>query len=80
MKRLGVEDTAEGRKMLQEHFDTVVKDDSNVLSTFKNEYGNFEIRESLFAGPSGKFAKFKSTWEILSDGNRRLTTVIPIGK
>ncbi len=79
MKRLGVADNAEGRALLQEHFDKAVRDPTNVSSEFENQFGRFEVRESLFAGPSGKFAQFRSTWEVMDDGSRRLTTVIPIG-
>ena len=79
MKRLGLYDDAVGRGHLQRHFDDVVNDSTNITGSYSNKFGNFETRESLFAGPSGQFSKFESTWEILSDGTRRLTTVIPFG-
>ncbi len=79
MRRLGLWDDAAGRARLQSHFDDVVNDPTNITQSFSNKFGNFEVRESLFAGPSGQFAKFETTWEILSDGTRRLTTVIPFG-
>jgi hypothetical protein len=79
IKRLGVMDNEVGRQLLQNHFDAVVRDGANVVETFTNQYGTYEVRESLFAGPSGQFAKFRSTWEILSDGTRRLTSVEPYG-
>jgi len=37
----------------------------------------FITKDSLFAGPSGKFAHFESTWEVMNDGTLRLTTMIP---
>lgn len=79
MKRLGLYDDAVGRGHLQRHFDGVVNDPTNITRSYSNKFGNFETRDSLFAGPSGQFAKFESTWEILADGTRRLTTVIPFG-
>lgn len=78
MARLGVPDSSEGRAILMQHFDTVVRDPRAVTKTWANEFGAFEARESLFAGPGG-FAKFETTWQVLADGTRRLTTVIPMG-
>jgi len=75
MKRLGIPDNSNGRFLLQNHFDGVVNDPSNIIKTWTNQNSQFEIRESLFSGPGG-FAKFESAWEIMSDGSRRFTTVI----
>ncbi|WP_211314281.1 hypothetical protein, partial [Salinicola socius] len=77
MKRLGVPDTVAGRKMLTEHLQAAVNTEGNIARTFSNQYGNFEVRESLFMGSSGQAAKFESTFQILEDGTRRLSTVIP---
>lgn len=43
-----------------------------------NQYGKFEVKESLFVGPSGKAANFQSTFQVLDDGTRKLSTVIPL--
>jgi len=75
MRRLGILNDANGRILLQNHFDVVVNDPSNVIKTWTNKNSQFEIRESLFSGPGG-FAKFESAREIMSDGTRRFTTVI----
>lgn len=77
LARVGVHDTTAGRSLLQQHFDTVVRRRGNVLKQFSTEYGTFQIRESLFAGPGG-FLKLESTWQVTKDG-LRLTTVIPMG-
>ena len=77
MKRLGVPDDAEGRPMLIEHWEAAVSTEGSLARTIVNNRGTFEVRESLFMGPSGKAAKFESTFEVLEDGTRRLTTVIP---
>ncbi|WP_244976976.1 pre-toxin TG domain-containing protein [Achromobacter dolens] len=77
MKRLGIPDTVAGRKMLSEHLAQSVKSEGNVSRIFSNQYGNFEVRESLFIGPSGNAAKFESTFQVLEDGTRRLSTIIP---
>jgi filamentous hemagglutinin len=73
LARIGVYDSVEGRALLQRHFDDVVSSDGNIA----NDYGEFQIRDSLFAGPGG-FVYFETTWQI-TDGGLRLTTVIPKG-
>jgi hypothetical protein len=80
MNRLGLSDTSEGRQILTEHLNKVVNDQNTVVREFVNSHGvKCEIRESLLAGPSNKFAKIESGWEVLSNGNRRLITIIPKG-
>ncbi|RAS68852.1 tachylectin [Lentzea atacamensis] len=44
---------------------------------YTDEYGTFQIRDSLFAGPGG-FLHFESAWQVTPDG-LRLTTIIPKG-
>lgn len=78
MKRLGVPDNASGYQMLTEHLALSVKTEGNVVNTFTNQFGKFEVRESLFMGPSGKAANFQSTFQVLEDGTRKLSTIIPI--
>jgi hypothetical protein len=78
MKRLGVPDTAAGRQMLTAHFEKSATTQGNVIHSFSNEYGKFEVRESLFIGPSGKAINLQTTFHVLEDGTRRLSTVIPI--
>jgi filamentous hemagglutinin len=77
MKRLGVPDTAVGRQILSEHLALSVKAEGNVIRTYSNQYGKFEVRESLFIGPSGQAAKFESTFKILEGGTRQFITAIP---
>ncbi len=79
MKRLGVPDTLEGHQMLRRHLEDAASRTDNITRTFTNQYGTYEVHESLFAGPSGQFAKFESTWQVLATKQRRLTTVIPYG-
>jgi len=78
MKRIGIQDSAEGRDVLRAHFENVAKDPSNITQTFSNQYGAFEVRESLFFGPGGH-VKFESTWQVLEGGVRRFVTAIPFG-
>lgn len=80
MKRLGVPDTPSGQQMLSQHLTQSVKAEGNVVNIFSNQYGVFEVRESLFMGPSGKAANLQSTFKILLDGTRRLSTDIPLHK
>ena len=81
MKQLGVPDTPEGYKMLADHLTDAARNPLNTVGGYPKNIDNvtsyFVTKESLFAGPSGKFAQFDSTWEVLSDGTLRLTTVIP---
>jgi hypothetical protein len=79
MKRLGLSDTPESHAYIRKHLESVPENPSNILRSFHNEHGNFEIRESLVSGPSGKFSLFESAWEVMPDGTRRLTSVIPKG-
>jgi len=76
--RVGVHDTAAGRALLRSHFEDVAASRSNILRSFTNEYGVFQVRESLFAGPGG-FLRFESTWQVLPGGGSRLVTAIPFG-
>jgi hypothetical protein len=77
LARIGVYDNAAGRALILSHLDEVVNDSSNIARTFSNQYGDFQLRDSLFSGP-GALLKFESTWQVSSDG-LRLTTVIPMG-
>jgi RHS repeat-associated protein len=80
MKRLGVPDSPEGHAMLMDHLQQSALQGNNVVSTRTSEYGEQMVKESLFAGPSGKFALFRSAWIRDSvTGELRLTTLIPIG-
>lgn len=79
MQRLGVPNNTYGRNLLTEHFSNVTQNNNNIVRTFSTQYGNFEVRESLFAGPSGKFVKFETTYQVLPNGTRVFNTVIPKG-
>jgi len=78
LARIGVYKTAEGQALLQSHFEGLVTDPSNIVRTFANQYGAFQVRESLFAGRGG-ILKFESTWQVLEDAVFRFTTAIPFG-
>ena len=78
LARVGVHDTAAGRELLRSHLEKVASDPSNVARTFSNQWGDFVVKESLFAGPAG-FLKLESTWQVLKDGGLRFTTLIPLG-
>jgi filamentous hemagglutinin len=58
MKRLGVTDDMNGHAMLAEHFTVATKDPSNIVKKYTDQFGSFEVRESLFIGPSGKATMF----------------------
>ena len=77
MKRLGVTDDIKGYSVLAEHFTTATKDPNNIIKSYTNQYGNFEVRESFFIGPSGKATIFESTFEVMKDGSHKFITTIP---
>ncbi len=76
MKRLGIHDTAAGRSFLSEHLAASAKAQGNLVRSFSNSYGAFEVRESLLIGPSGRSARLESTFQVLESGTRRFSTVI----
>ncbi|YCI28380.1 hypothetical protein M1E08_15980 [Erwinia sp. PK3-005] len=77
MNRLGVTNDLNGHSILAEHFTNITKEPGNILKKYSDKYGNFELRESFFMGPSGKATTFESTFEVMSDGTRRFITTIP---
>ena len=77
MKRLGILDNASGQSVLVEHFQTAVRSEKNIIDTFTNQNGLFEVRESLLIGPSGRAAKLETTFQVMPDGTRRFVTTIP---
>lgn len=79
MKVLGVKNNSKGHALLEEHFKKVVQNNDNVVKSFSNDYGVFEVRSSLFIGPSGKAIKFETTFQVLNDGVRKFNTLIPKG-
>jgi len=78
MKRLGVPDSTAGHQMLTEHFAAAAHAEGNVLRTFSNQYGTFEVRDSLFIGPSGKAVRFETTFQVLAGGRRQFSTTITL--
>jgi hypothetical protein len=58
----------------------VVNNPKMLIDTFTNSHGNFEMRMSSFAGPSGALAQFKTTWQVMADGARRFSTIVPYGE
>ncbi len=77
MKSLGVSDSPAGHKFLSDHFAQVANTPGNISRTFSTKHGNFETRESLFVGPSGKAVKFETTFKLEADGSRSFSTTIP---
>ncbi len=83
MQRLGLWNTPEGREIVREHLQQVLQTNNNVVEqftkTFVDKTGttvktDIEVRESLLVGASGKFAKVKSSWEVIPDGTRRFVS------
>lgn len=83
MQRLGLRNTPEDRELLRNHLSQVLQTPNNIVQrftkTFRDRAGrigqaNIEVRESLLGGASGKFAKMKSSWEIMADGSRKFVS------
>jgi filamentous hemagglutinin len=88
MQRLGLWNTPEARELVREHLQQVVQTPNNVVKRFTRTFVDksrtigevdTELRESLLAGLSGKFAKLKSYWEVMPDGTRRFLSAEPYG-
>ncbi|MBA5206227.1 hypothetical protein H2Y57_21350, partial [Pectobacterium aroidearum] len=78
MKRTGIDDSLQGRKILTDHFSDSLKGGSNVTAVFRGRSGILqETRESLLFGPSGKATVLETTYEIMPNGARRFLTTIP---
>jgi hypothetical protein len=78
LNRIGVFDNPEGRNLIAQNLNNTVSTDSNIVRTFSDQYGTFQIRDSLLAGPNGVL-KLETTWQMMTDGRLRMTTVIPMG-
>ncbi|MBZ8179215.1 hypothetical protein [Oscillatoria salina] len=83
IQRLGFWNTSEDREIIIDHLQQVMQTPNNITQeftkTFRDRTGivkeaKIEVRESLLAGRSGKFAKVKSSWEIMTDGTRRFVS------
>ena len=79
MENLGIYDDHAGRYFLTKHFNNDMKTTSNIIKRFSNKHGNYEVRESLFFGPSGKSVLLETTYQIMPDGTRVFNTTIPKG-
>ena len=86
MQRLGLWNTPEARELIREHLQQVVQTPNNVVERFTRIFVDksgtvvevdTEVRESLLAGLSGKFAKLKSSWEVMPDGTLRFVSAEP---
>lgn len=77
MKQLGIRDNPAGRELLSNHLTSSAQTKGNIIDSFSTKYGNFETRESFLMGPSGKGTVLHSTFQLLNDGSKKLTTTIP---
>ncbi|MEM6162705.1 VENN motif pre-toxin domain-containing protein, partial [Erwinia sp. P6884] len=77
MYRLGIPLDDAGAKLIMEHISQVPKTSGNIVNVYSNQFGKFEVRESMLMGPSGKAAKLETSFQIMDDGSRRFITTIP---
>jgi hypothetical protein len=80
MQRLGFYNISLDRNLLRDHLLQIIQNSNNILERFTRTFiaqdgkvgeSEIEIRESPLCGRSGKFAKVKSSWEIIPTGERR---------
>jgi hypothetical protein len=80
LQKLGIYNDKEGRKIIREHLNSVFQNNNNIIDSYINPHKKtIEKRESLLAGPGG-LLKVLSSWEVLPDGTRRLTSCQFFGK
>jgi len=77
MYRLGIPLDDAGAKLIMEHISQIPKTSGNIVNVYTNQFGKFEVRESLLMGPSGKAAKLETSFQIMDNGSRRFVTTIP---
>jgi RHS repeat-associated protein len=76
MEYLSLTDTEQNRALIRDHLVDAARQPNNISGGFCNQYGEFVIKESIIAGPTGRFAKVQSTWQVLPNKVLRLSTVI----
>ncbi|WP_158675784.1 PA14 domain-containing protein [Nocardia stercoris] len=77
---IGIYDTPQGRAYIDQSLMDSLQSNSSIVRAWCDQYGDFEIRDSLLQGPTGGILKLESTWKLLPDGTYVLTTVIPMGR
>ncbi|NUF28300.1 VENN motif pre-toxin domain-containing protein [Gilliamella sp. ESL0254] len=77
MKRLGIFNDVQGQQLLENHFQLATQGTKNIVNSFSNSHGTFEVRQSLLIGPSGKATMLETTFQVMPDGSRRFVTTIP---
>ncbi|WP_156935423.1 hypothetical protein [Pseudonocardia spinosispora] len=77
LARIGIFDSPQSRQLLRENLSEASASSSNIQRAFETEYGKFEVRDSLLAGPRG-ILKIESTWQ-QTDNGLKLITIIPYG-
>jgi ketosteroid isomerase-like protein len=90
LKRLGFYDDPESRQTIDQHLQQTVQTDDNVIQQFTHQYrdrktgevgeSETEVRDSLLAGRSGKFAQLHSSWQVLPEETRRFLSAILYGR
>jgi RHS repeat-associated protein len=77
LRRIGINDTPEMRQHVTENLASASRQpfDSTFTKKWDGGGGEFGTTRSVLYGPIGALG-VESTWEILADGGRRLTTVI----
>ncbi|MET7432363.1 DUF6531 domain-containing protein, partial [Streptomyces flaveolus] len=77
LHRIGIDDTTEMRTYVTEHLKDASRQpfERSFTNTWKGGSGDFGVTRSVLYGPRGAL-EVESTWQVLPDGNHRLSTVI----
>jgi len=62
---------------MMDFFNDQVSRTNNVMREYADQYGTYQIRDGLLAGPGG-YLYVESTWQV-TDSGFRLTMIIPRG-
>jgi hypothetical protein len=76
MEYLSMTDTEQNRDLIRAHLTDAAGQPNNITGGWCNQYGEFISKESIFPGPTGRFIKVRSSWQVLPNQRLRLTTVI----
>ncbi|MFI9388969.1 polymorphic toxin-type HINT domain-containing protein [Kutzneria sp. NPDC052558] len=77
LNRIGIQDDPRGRQIMTDFFNDQVSRTDNIMREYTDQYGSYQIRDGLLAGPGG-FLHVESAWQV-TDNGLRLTTIIPRG-
>lgn len=90
LRRLGFYDDRDSRRAIEQHLEQTARSSDNIVKQFTHQFidkqtgevgeSETEVRDSLLAGRSGKFAQLHSFWQVLPKETRRFLSAILYGR